>query len=43
MLRLLRYLPVVIPVVIAALRNPRVRSVLHLKPLKPDTPREANR
>jgi hypothetical protein len=43
MLRLLRYLPVIVPVVTGALRNPTVRSVLHLKPLNPDTSHKPRR
>jgi hypothetical protein len=33
MLRLIRYLPVVIPIVRQVLRNKKVREILHLKPL----------
>jgi hypothetical protein len=32
MLRVLRLLPVLLPLVSAALRNPTVRRLLHLKP-----------
>lgn len=32
MARLIRLLPVLVPLVSAALRNPKVRELLHLKP-----------
>jgi hypothetical protein len=32
MLRVLRLLPVILPLVSVALRNPKVRELLHLKP-----------
>lgn len=35
MARLIRLLPVLIPLVRTALRNPKVRELLHLKPLPP--------
>jgi hypothetical protein len=33
MVRLLRLLPVLIPIARTLLRNPKVRSLLHLKPI----------
>jgi hypothetical protein len=41
-LRLLRLLPVLIPIVTAASRNPKVRELLHLKP-RPEQGRQTKR